>query len=128
MLIRLTGVPEHTDHRPALISFAPLSIPRARRMQTFAVLLFPMLLPLSLAAFFLALFVDRAAIPVVHWLISVSPLQIHSTAMAPDRHLSHLGLFRSGARVRRQADRMGKEAEDLALLCRILSRFTHQKR
>lgn len=35
--------------------FAPLSIPKARRMQTFAVLLFPMLLPLSLAVFFLLL-------------------------------------------------------------------------
>jgi 2-acylglycerol O-acyltransferase 2 len=35
--------------------FAPLSIPRARRLQTLAVILFPLLLPLSLVVFFIAL-------------------------------------------------------------------------
>ena len=36
-------------------SFAPLSIPSHRRLQTFAVLFFPLLLPLSVSLFFLAL-------------------------------------------------------------------------
>lgn len=37
------------------IRFAPLSIPSHRRLQTAAVLFFPLLLPISLAIFFLAL-------------------------------------------------------------------------
>lgn len=44
-----------TSNGPDWIRFAPLSIPSHRRLQTAAVLFFPLLLPISLAIFFLAL-------------------------------------------------------------------------
>lgn len=78
-----------------LCRFAPLSIPSHRRLQTFAVLFFALLLPISLAIFFLALQVSRREICEQSSLISFlfASIQLYTSALAVDFHIPRLDIL-----------------------------------